>query len=129
MLHEKVKLKSLRIHTPDCRDEQVWIQSSCGQTYKMPHGHKDDFSFTNRDILLVSNRGEDFCTVKLEGVKLDSGDAIFIGSNRRAGCYLHDGQRIVYKLKPGEVLTARDINAREKQTGVEIKPGQAVVLQ
>lgn len=129
MDNERVGLSCIRIHTLDNRDESVWVQSSADRTYRMPRGHKDDFSFTDTDIIVISNRAEEPCTLRLQGVGIkDSG--LFIGSNRRAGFYLRDGEhnRRALRMAPGEVLTVRNINMREKQTGVKVRPGQAVII-
>ena len=124
---DKVGMSSVRVHTYGCNDEQIWVQSSLAPTYRLQRRAKEDFSFTNTDIALVSNRGGDISPVMLECVRAGT-VGLFVGSNRRGGFPLREGQSKLIQMKPGEVLTVRDIDAREKMTGVEMRPGQSVVM-
>ena len=127
-LNEKQKLTSIRLKVPDSEDGQVWVQSTISATHKLVRGLKDDFSFSDTDIVLVSNRGGDLATLVLDAVRTAQG-AVFIGSNRRAGATLREGDRIAIRLRAGEVLTVRDIQAREKGEGhAVIQPGQTVAV-
>jgi hypothetical protein len=117
-------LNSIRIKLPDITDEQIWIQSTAAQTWRLIRGIEDDFSFSETDLVMLTNRAESECaTCFLEGISCPDG-AIYIGSNRRAGLLLRAGERRALVLKPREVLTLRSICAREPRTGTPIQIGQ-----
>lgn len=119
---------SIRLKTPDISDGQVWVQSTISATHKLVRKLIDDFSFTDTDVVLVSNRGGEIATLELQAMKCAQG-GLFIGSNRRAGTPLREGEQIRIRMKPGEVLTVRDVFAREKGEGhAVIQPGQSVVI-
>lgn len=133
-MNEKVSLSSIRVSVPGLdADEQVWIQSSISATHKLPRNHKDDFSFTDTDIVMISNRGESVALMHLEAIRCAEG-GLFIGSNRRGGIGMRPGEILKMKMRPGEVLTVRSVCAREPgQThadgsAVRIRAGQSVVM-
>jgi hypothetical protein len=121
-----VRLHNVRLKVPDISDNQVWVQSSLNATHKLVRGLKEDFSFTDTDLVLVSNRGSDLCTLEIIALS-DAGD-LMAASNRRATFPLWKDQRVKVLMKAGEVITLRCVAMREKQTGVEVRPGHAVVL-
>lgn len=128
---QKQKLSTIRVATPDSDDGQIWIQSTISATHKLTRGLKDDFSFTATDLLLITNRGGGSATCIVEGFACaESG--IFIGSNRRGGLALREGERRKILMRPGEVLSVRSVDAYEpgsKQpdgSHVRIRAGQNV---
>lgn len=136
MLEEtsRSRLTVIRVRAPDARDEQVWIQSSISQTHKLPRNHRDDFTFSRTDLLMISNRGEDIATLELECFRAGE-SGICIGSNRRGTILAYEGQgSITLRMKAGEVLTVRSIDALEprgsytdgdgNQRSIPIRTGQ-----
>lgn len=126
------KLTSIRVQVMDCADEQVWIQSTISATHKLPRNHKDDFTFGRSDLLIIKNHGEDECTFFMEVVKAaESG--VFIGSNRRGGRGLTEGDSLTMLMRAGEVLSVRSYDAVEPVgthgdgSPIGIRPGQGVV--
>lgn len=110
--NERKRANSIRVSTPDADDQQIWIQSSIAPTFKLKRGFKDDFSFFETDLFVLTNRGGGPATCRLEGLCAPQG-AIFIGSNRRANVSLRERETRVFLLKAGEVLTLRSIRAEE----------------
>jgi hypothetical protein len=126
--NEKANLSSIRLKVLDGRDDQVWVQSSISATHKLPRNDREDFSFSRTDLVVIQNRGEDFCTLSLECVGTAE-SALFIGSNRRAGVSMRGNQGMKILMKPGEALTARSVDALEPGgAGVSIRPGQSIAV-
>jgi hypothetical protein len=109
---DRKKANTIRISTPDSDDGQIWLQSTIAGTHRLTRGLKDDFSFFETDLLLVTNRGGGRATCRLEGFSAPQG-AIYIGSNRRACFPLREGEARTIIMRPGEVLSVRSIRAEE----------------
>jgi hypothetical protein len=133
-MSEKVTLSTIRVTAVDMDgDEQVWLQSSIAATHKLHKRLKDDFSFSDTDIVMIPNRGETAAVITIEAFRCGEG-ALYIGSNRRAGTVLKQGESLRLKMRGRETLTVRSVEAREPQTThsdgshVKIRPGQSVVI-
>lgn len=127
---DRKRLSTVKLHVPDIVDGQVWVQSSISDTHKLIRGQRDSFSFTEVDLLVVGNRGEDRCTLTIDGEHCaESG--VLIGSTRRAAMALRQGERRVILLQAGEVLTIRSLDMCEPHgtnadgTPIKVRPGQA----
>jgi hypothetical protein len=131
-MSEFQKLSTIRVTVPDITDGQVWIQSTLSETHKLTRGLRDDFSFDRRALVIITNRGEDFCTLTLECFRAGE-SGLFIGSNRRGGRALAESDSFTLRMKPGEALTVRSIDAVEPRgahadgSPIAIRPGQNVV--
>lgn len=128
--NDRKRLSTVKLHVPDIVDGQVWVQSSIADTHKLIRGQRDAFSFTEVDLLVVGNRGEDRCTLTIDGDHCaESG--ILIGSTRRACMVLRQGERRVILLKAGEVLTIRSLDMCEPHgkhadgSPIRVRPGQS----
>jgi hypothetical protein len=123
------KLSTIKISVPDAAADSIWIQSSIAQTWKLARGDKDEFSFTDTDLVALSNRGGDKATVHLRAVQCAE-EGIYVSSTRRGGWVFRPKQSRKLLLDPGEVLTFRSIYAREPGmahadgTPVHIRLGQ-----
>jgi hypothetical protein len=128
----KASLSTIKIKTPDITDGQVWVQSSIFQTIKLNRGTKEEFTFSRSDLVVITNRGEDFCTLDIELIARGE-TGIFIGSNRRGGRSMAEGESMQTKMRPGEVLTVRSIDMVEPRgtnadgSPVQVCAGQNVV--
>jgi len=128
------RLSTIRVTALDMDgDEQVWIQSDISATHKLHKGLRDDFSFVDTSLLMIPNVGETPARIRIEAFQCAEG-GIFIGSNRRAGVTLRQGDVLNAKMRGRETLTVRSIAAREPGSkdgdgnAVMIRPGQAVAV-
>lgn len=121
MQNEVVKLSTIEITVADGQDEQVWVQSTIAATHKLPRQTKDQFSFGQSDLVILTNRGSDFVTCHLRAIACaESG--ILIGSNRRGTTVLRTDTDRTLLMKPGEVLTIRSVYAVEPKPDAMGRP-------
>jgi len=131
--NNRAVLSSIRVQSPDiASDGQIWVQSSLAETTRMHRGAKEDFSFSRKDLIVIPNRGEDFATLILECIKAGE-SGLFIGSNRRGGLFIRESHQLKIRMKPGEVLTVRSMDAvepegRQDHGPVMIRPGQQLAM-
>jgi hypothetical protein len=118
-------VSSVKVSIPDATDNQIAVQSTCGQTHRLPRGFSDEFSFGVTDLVILVNTGGDRATVSLQPM-LTPQDALYIGSTRRAGYIARGRQSRTHRMQPGEVITIRSLYAVEpgSRGRVPIHPGQ-----
>lgn len=121
MQNEPIKLSTIEIKVADGQDEQVWVQSTISATHKLPRQTKDQFSFGQSDLVILTNRGSDFATCHLHAVACGE-SGILIGSNRRATVLLRVDTDRTLLMKPGEVLTIRSVDAIEPRPDAMGRP-------
>lgn len=131
--NEAMRLSSVLVRVPDADDSQIWLQSSISPTHRLPRGTREEFSFSRDSLSMLSNRGGDLATVVIDCTKCGE-SGICIGSNRRGACLMREGQRLKLRLRAGEVLTLRSLDAIEPGSkdsegrAVALRPGQGVVI-
>lgn len=133
-MSDVVRLSTIRVTALDMDgDEQVWIQSSVAPTHKLHKNLRDDFSFIDTSLIMIPNVGECPALIRIDAFKCAEG-ALYIGSNRRAGAILKEGETLKIRMRGRETLTVRSIAAREPGSkdadgnSVMIRPGQSVAI-
>jgi hypothetical protein len=130
--NNRAALTTVKISTPDSDDNQIWLQSSIAATHRLQRRESETFSFTADSLQLITNCGGDIATVLLDCTACaESG--LFVGSNRRGGVMMTAGQRLTVKMRAGEVLSLRSLDACEPHSRddggrVRLRPGQSVVV-
>lgn len=121
-------LSAFRIRVRGGRDGQLWLQSTCSATHKLPRmgyfAGGELFSFGRADIVQLTNTGGDPVRVTLRAEMLPQ-EAILVTSSRRGGFVLRGSQdENTLRLADHEVLTLRSLAAYEPRSHIPIQAGQ-----
>lgn len=107
---QKVALSRIRLTCSVDDRKSLQVKSTCGPTQKLDTKTDEDIAFTDRDLVIIKNCGEECCALRFKALELPEGRRAIFRPSRQGAQTLYDSRvseirsECSLKLGGGEAL-------------------------